>query len=311
MGKSPSKRLRLDKLALFARLGYEPHPGQLAVHQSDAPRRVVCCGTRWGKSRVATYEAIAGAMAPCENSVGWIIAPSYVLSDIVYQQVVAVVQEQLAHRVMRIESKERTITIRNLAGGVSVIRGRSADTPSNLLGASLDWAIIDEAALLSDNVWSGYIAGRLVDRRGWSLALSTPRGRDSWFFDMFQKGQMREDPDFKSWTGPSWQNPHIDTEAIELERGRVPERVFLQEYGAQFLLADGSLPCDTCGWPLPFSPAPIVLLPGMELQRCLDCGRFVNQRGEAIAGVRDDGEPDAAVIVVELPVGAGGSPSSS
>ena len=42
--------------AFFHDLGYTPHPGQLPVHQSKAPRRVLACGVRWGKTRVAAWE---------------------------------------------------------------------------------------------------------------------------------------------------------------------------------------------------------------------------------------------------------------
>ena len=41
---------RINKRAFFADLGYEPHPGQLEVHTAHAPRRVVACGARWGKT---------------------------------------------------------------------------------------------------------------------------------------------------------------------------------------------------------------------------------------------------------------------
>jgi hypothetical protein len=35
------KLVALDKIAFFRDLGYQPHPGQLEVHRSRAPRRVV------------------------------------------------------------------------------------------------------------------------------------------------------------------------------------------------------------------------------------------------------------------------------
>jgi hypothetical protein len=235
-------------------------------------------------------------MTPSENSIGWIIGPSYILSDIVYQQVVAVVQERLSHRIIRVDARERSITLRNLGGGISTIRGRSADTPSNLLGAALDWAIIDEAALLGNNVWDGYIAGRLVDRRGWSLALSTPRGRDSWFFAMFRKGQTREDPDCESWTAPSWQNPHVDAEAIELERKRVPEAVFLQEYGAEFLGTHGSRICSLCGSPERRGPGCITLFEGEEVAECSECHNPVDENGAPLGWANDDGKVGLQII---------------
>jgi hypothetical protein len=48
MGETAKRRL--SKRALFEHLGYEPHAGQQAIHDSKAPRRVVACGVRFGKS---------------------------------------------------------------------------------------------------------------------------------------------------------------------------------------------------------------------------------------------------------------------
>ena len=72
-----SRRENFNKPAFFADLGYEPHAGQAEIHASDHPRRVVACGVRWGKSRCASMEGLAGAMEPKDRSVGWICAPTY------------------------------------------------------------------------------------------------------------------------------------------------------------------------------------------------------------------------------------------
>ena len=65
--KKPTKRrrARLEKTELFRFVGYEPHEGQLEVHLSKAPRRVLACASRWGKSTCAAMEAVAALLAPC------------------------------------------------------------------------------------------------------------------------------------------------------------------------------------------------------------------------------------------------------
>ena len=40
---------------------------------------------------------------------------------------------------------------------------------------------------------------------------------------------------------PSWTNPYLDEAAIEEERNRLPERVFRQEFGGQFLEGAGAV----------------------------------------------------------------------
>jgi Terminase RNaseH-like domain/Terminase large subunit, T4likevirus-type, N-terminal len=230
-----------SKRALFNMVGYVPHPGQVPVHRSKASRRVLACGVRWGKTRCAAMEALAAALAPCTRSFGWIVAPTYDLAEKVFREIVVIVAEHLRHMIVSLKEHEQRLILRNFGGGVSEIRGKSADNPVSLLGEGLDWLIIDEAARLKPTIWENHLTQRLLDRRGWGLLISTPRGK-GWFYDAWRRGQgPTRDPDFESWNLPSWSNPHLPGDLIERERGRFPERVFKQEYGGEFLEGAGSV----------------------------------------------------------------------
>jgi hypothetical protein len=229
---------RLDKQALFRDLGYEAHPKQLEVHLSPAPRRVVACGVRWGKTRCAAMEGLAAALEPRERSVGWVVAPTYDLADRVFRELVILAAEHFRHRIVTLKEHERKIVLKNLSGGISELRGKSADNPVSLLGEGLDWLIVDEASRLRPYIWESHLSQRLIDKRGWALLISTPKGK-GWYYDLFQRGGR--DPAYQSWNHPSWTNPHLDADMIEEERGRLPERVFRQEYGAEFIEGAGSV----------------------------------------------------------------------
>ena len=82
----PRIERRLDRAAFFDDLGYEPHQGQWQIHRSRAPRRVVACGVRWGKTVCAAMEGLAAAMEPADRSVGWVCAPTYDLADRVFRE---------------------------------------------------------------------------------------------------------------------------------------------------------------------------------------------------------------------------------
>jgi len=230
---------RLDKEALFRDLGYEPHPGQQEVHQSKHPRRIVACGVRWGKTLCAAMEGIAAALAPCDRSMGWVVAPTYDLADKVFREVVLVAATKLKHRVITMKESERKLVIRNLGGGISEIRAKSADNPVSLLGEGLDWVIVDEASRLKPLIWQSHLSQRLLDKKGWALLISTPQGK-GYFYDLFRRGQGK-DSEYKSWNCPSRENPFLDAKAIEAERARVPEKTFRQEYEAEFLEGAGSV----------------------------------------------------------------------
>ncbi|HUH01253.1 MAG TPA: terminase family protein, partial [Kofleriaceae bacterium] len=213
--------------------------GQIAIHRSRAPRRVVACGVRWGKTLCAAMEGIAAALAPSDRSVGWVMAPTYDLADRVFREIQVVLLEKLRHHILTMREHDRVIVLQNLAGGRSEIRAKSADNPVSLLGEGLDWVIVDEAARLKPAIWESHLSQRLIDRKGWAMLISTPRGK-GYFYELFRRGQGN-DPDYQSWNMPSWSNPLLDQAVIDEERNRVPERVFMQEYGAQFVEGSGAV----------------------------------------------------------------------
>lgn len=230
---------RFDKLAFFRDLGYEPHSGQREIHLDEHPRRVVACGVRWGKTLCAAMEGLAAAMAPRDRSFGWVVAPTYDLANKVFREMVLIANRRLRHRVVKVSERSNLLVLRNMAGGISEIRAKSAENPVSLLGEGLDWVIIDETARLKPEIWQSHISQRLIDRKGWALLISTPKGK-GYFFELYRRGQD-PDPVYRSWNRPSWTNPHLDSELIEEQRRHVPERVFLQEYGAQFIEGAGAV----------------------------------------------------------------------
>src|SRR5688572_22944650 len=243
----------LDKMAVFADLHYQPHPGQKEIHDSTAPRRIVACGVRWGKTTCAAMEGLAAALEPRERSIGWIVAPTYDLADRVYREIQLAAVQHIRHRVIAIKESERRLILRNLAGGTSEIRAKSADNPVSLLGEGLDWLIVDEASRLKPVIWQSHLSQRLIDKKGWALLISTPRGK-GYFYDLFQRAKF--DPDYASWNMPSSSNPLLDRETIEQERDRLPARTFRQEFEAQFLEGAGAVfsnvrECATGDWAAP------------------------------------------------------------
>lgn len=285
----PETMARFDKLAFFRDLGYEPHPGQREIHLDHHPRRVVACGVRWGKTLCAAMEGLAAAMAPSDRSFGWVVAPTYDLANKVFREMVLIAHRRLRHRVVKVSERSNLLVIRNMAGGISEIRAKSAENPVSLLGEGLDWVIIDEAAQLNPKIWQSYISQRLIDRKGWALLISTPKGK-GYLFELYRRGQD-PDPVYRSWNRPSWTNPHLDSELIEEQRRHVPERVFLQEYGAQFIEGAGAVfryvrEAATGEWMEPESGA--TYYAGLDLAKTEDYTvlAVLNGQGRVVAGDR-------------------------
>src|SRR5690242_18406886 len=114
---SPMSRVRrLNRSAIFEDLAYEPHAGQLLVHRSQALRRVLACGTRFGKSTCAAMEASAGLLEPSPATLGWVVAPTYDLTKRIWTRVVHAFQERIPHRVVDVIHREHRLLVVNLDG---------------------------------------------------------------------------------------------------------------------------------------------------------------------------------------------------
>jgi hypothetical protein len=278
----------MRKRELFAMLGYTPHPGQVLVHRSMAPRRVLACGVRWGKSTCAAMEAVAAVLDPRASSTGWIVAPTYDLTDRIFKRVVAILEGKLKHRVRGVYPREHRIVVTNLGGGTSELRAKSADNPVSLLGEALDFVVVDEAAHLKREVWEQALSQRLVDKKGWALLLSTPRGRD-FFYSLYRRGQKGRDLSFESWRSPSSDNPHLDAVVIEREQASLPAKTFSEQYLAEFT-GERDEPCDLCGGPSATAPAVSLWDKPGDPGRCEDCGEMVDDQGRTLVHLYPGGQ---------------------
>lgn len=266
--------LGLRKLALFQHLGYTPHETQLIVHKSRAKRRVVACGTRWGKSVLAAHETIAEMLYPRNHAMIWLVAPTYELTKRIAERVLMTLQQHLAHRIVKLDASDRSITVANLGGGLSVLRARSADRPVGLLGDSIQAVVVDEAAQIDDRVWSEHLAPRLLDCNGSALLLSTPDG-GGWFHDEFRRAKT--DAVYEAWSFATAANPLISKDLIEAERTRLPNDVFRAQYLAQFVQVPIEI-CPTCEGPT-LSPRTIILHGDEQPQVCPECKGLVDDEG--------------------------------
>jgi len=291
--KATSSRFRLDKMALFEDLGYEPHAGQLEVHRSRAPRRILACGVRFGKSLCATYEAVAAALEPREESLGWVVGPTYDLANLIFRLVLRTLEKHVPHRIVDVTPRDRRILLRNLGGGLSEVRARSADNADSLLGEGLDWLILDEASRLNAAIWEDHLSQRLIDRNGWALLLSTPRGK-GWFYALYRRGQRGRDLDYESWCFPSWTNPYLDREVIERERARLGDETYRQEYGAEFIGEEIDR-CEVCGDPDPEVSGSVILKGDEQMASCPECQAPVDASGKTLRTVMN-GKPHLEVI---------------
>ncbi|MEZ6017533.1 MAG: hypothetical protein R3F49_20660 [Planctomycetota bacterium] len=236
---------------------------------------------------MAVHEALLAALAPAESARGWIVTPTVATTRLVTDVLFDALRTHFPHRVLDFDERARRMTVQNLGGGTTEVAGRSADRPAALLGTSLDWLIVDEAARLKEEVWAAVLSQRLVDRDGWALLLSTPHGFDSWFREQVERG-IRGEEGYASWVAPTRSNPAVHPAVIELEAARLTRHEFQAEYEARFIGRFGAV-CLHCGWGRDWQKT-ILWAPEYWARReCVYCGRPLTAEGEPVGSELPDG----------------------
>lgn len=118
----------------------------------------------------------------------------------------------------------------------------SFDSEETARGNKYKRAILDESALhagLFDD-WERVIRPTLADLRGDAWIGSTPRGRNG-FHKLHLRGRDPDNPEWKSWTFTTYDNPYILPAEIEAMKQGMTEDAFRQEILAEFLEDSGSV----------------------------------------------------------------------
>lgn len=207
------------------------HSGQNTVRKSPARFKVIDCGRRWGKSRLASALITEKAL---QGGVCWVVVPVYALGGPMFDDL-----RRLASQIPGAEVNRSDRLIRYPGGGLAQVK--TGDDPALLRGVALDLVAFDEAAFMPklQELWQETIRPALADRKGKALFLSTPNGQN-YFWQLFQLGQDEQETDWQSWQMPTSSNPYIDQTEIEAARRSMAERQFSQEFLAEFV-EDGSV----------------------------------------------------------------------
>jgi hypothetical protein len=204
------------------------HQGQQRIKAELSRFNVVDCGRRFGKTTLG-IDLVTPILAG--RPVGW-FSPTYKMMLEVWRELSNIFQPVVA----RASMQERRLEL--ITGGV--LEMWSLENQDAARGRKYQRVIIDEAAMVAglETAWQAAIRPTLTDYEGDAFFLSTPKGHN-FFKTLFDYGQDPLRSEWRSWQMPTLANPFIKPAEVEAARLELPERVFRQEYLAEFL-ANGS-----------------------------------------------------------------------
>lgn len=206
------------------------HPAQASIAANRSRFRIVVCGRRFGKTELAKTTIIRSALRGFPVAY---FAPSYKLLSQTWREIVKTVTpvaDRVSNGEFRIE----------LMGGGSV-DAWSLDRDDAALGRKYKLVVIDEAARVRHkDVWYEAIRPTLADYQGSALFLSTPRGRN-WLWSLWLAAKDPKATDWATFSFPTSANPFIPAAEIESARATMPDRLFRQEFLAEFIEDRGAV----------------------------------------------------------------------
>lgn len=209
---------------------------------------VVNSGRQVGKSflsqQVICYWALNNP-----NAVILVVAPVYAQLRRPFEEII-----DGLHGANVIESANKSEFIIRFKNGSKVIF-KSAERPDSMRGLTADFAVLDEAAYMQDDVWRAVIKPILLIKGKQILFISTPRSRN-WFYDIYQLGQSEDHPEYVSVTMTYDENPFVNIQEIAEAKATLPDHIFRSEYMAEFTESGATVftnldNCSVAKWPVP------------------------------------------------------------
>jgi hypothetical protein len=247
------------------KLNYRRHPGQTEVMQaflgSKADIYILDAARGFGKSILAVCDMVIPKMVRRPHTQIMWVAPTYKICKAPIDDVWLGVDEKTGERFvpdttpdgLRLwEFGKSDMEIKMFNG--STLYCRSAENANSIVAKGFSLIIVDEAALIPEDVFLLQILATARKTGCKIVLISTPRGKN-WFYKLFRKGQNPLFPEYKSIWMPWWKRPDYPAVLRRLMK-TVPEHIRRQEFEAQFIGEGGmvfkNLDRVFCGAPIAF-----------------------------------------------------------
>ena len=236
---SQDKFLKLPVEPYMELLGIAPLPSQVAIINAiNNPKyRFVCAAIsrRQGKTYIANIIGQLVSLVPGSNIL--IMSPNYALSQISFDLQRTLIKH-FDLEVVRDNAKDKVIELSN----GSTIRMGSVNQVDSCVGRSYDLIIFDEAALADGrDAFNVALRPTLDKDNSKAIFISTPRGRNNWFAEFFDRGFVDDFPEWASIKATYRDNPRVSEVDILEAKKSMSEAEFRQEYEADFNTYEGQI----------------------------------------------------------------------
>lgn len=237
--QSETRFLKLPIEPYLELLAVTPLPSQKAIINAinNSKYRFVCAAVsrRQGKTYIANIIGQLVSLVPNSNIL--IMSPNYQLSQISFD-----LQRNLIKHfdleVAKDNAKDKVIELTN----GSTIRMGSVNQVDSCVGRSYDLIIFDEAALADGkDAFNVALRPTLDKENSKAIFISTPRGRNNWFAEFFDRGFNDEFPEWCSIRATYRDNPRMSPSDIAEAKKSMSDAEFRQEYEADFNTYEGQI----------------------------------------------------------------------
>jgi hypothetical protein len=237
--QSETRFLKLPVDPYLELLGVTPLPSQMAIINAINNNKyrfvTAAISRRQGKTYIANIIGQLVSLVPGSHIL--IMSPNYALSQISFD-----LQRQLIKHfdleVAKDNAKDKVIELTN----GSTIRMGSINQVDSCVGRSYDLIIFDEAALADGKEAFNVALRPTLDKdNSKALFISTPRGKNNWFAEFFNRGFTDDFPEWASIRATYKDNPRMSESDISEARKSMSEAEFRQEYEADFNTYEGQI----------------------------------------------------------------------
>lgn len=209
--------------------GWGAHEGQAAwLLAPDAREQLLLTGRRWGKSESEAVKTLHRALSRRRKQC--VVSITLDQARLIWGEAVSLaLNSPLIAPLVAGKPRETPFPKISFVNG-SFIEARSvARNGLYLRGHDYDRVVIDEADYVPERVVDEVVRMTLADRDGQLVFTTTPKPRRGLVYKMFKRGQEAEHPGLFTYSGSTFQNPHVSHSYIEAQRARMTKGQWSRE----------------------------------------------------------------------------------